>query len=160
MRGGALPPALVCAALAFALAFAPARARVAAIVALVVVAALASLASQAVAWREAVFLGCWASVVIAAAAVHLPGGVGPRLALALGLNSGLWAGLVIAVAGSRLDLVKALPVVLLCLPGAWLVGTGRKIVLKVVASWLIAVSVLAASLPLVPTPGYQADHME
>jgi len=33
--------------------------------------------------------------------------------------------------------------------------------LKVVASWLIAIAVLAASLSFLPvTPGYQPDHLE
>ncbi len=106
-------------------------------------------------------MGCWASVVIAAVSVHLPRGLGSRLAVALALNTGVWTGAVIALAGAPLDLAKSLPWVLLCLPGGWIVANGRSIFLKVAASWLIAVAVLVATLPVVtPTPGYVPDHMD
>lgn len=160
MRGGALPPGLLCAALAFALAFAPRKVLAPCLVILVVSAVAVSFVSIPAAWLEAVFLGCWASVVLTSAAVHLPNGPGARVAAALALNAGIWAGAVIAVAGHRSDLLKALPFSLLVLPSAWLVATKRGIAVKVVASWLIAVSLLAAALPLVPTPGYKPDHME
>lgn len=160
MRGGALPPALLCAALGLALSFAPPRARWTGLLVLVAVAIAASLPTLGDRWREAIFLGCWVSVILAAAAVHLPGGLGPRATLSLAANAGLWTGLVIGAAGQPLDLAKALPAALLCLPGAWLVQGRRQIALKVLSSWLVAVAILAASLPLVPTPGYQADHMD
>jgi hypothetical protein len=120
----------------------------------------ASFLSFPASWQDDVFLGCWASIVVAALVIHLPGGVGPKLALVLGLNSGFWAGAVISTAGAKLDLLKALPLALLCLPGAWVVSTKRGLAIKVMASWLIAVSILGAALPLVPTPGYKPDHME
>ena len=160
MRGGALPPALLCAALGFALAYAPPRAWALSLLALVLVATLVTFIPPPLAWRDPAFVGCWASIVVSALCVHLPRGVGPRLALALGLNAGVWTGAVIAVAGARLDLAKALPWALLCLPGAWLVATGKGLAIKVAASWLIAVALLAASLMLVPTPGYVPDHMD
>ena len=160
MRGGALPPALLCAALGFALAYAPRRAWWAALLGLVLAATTATFVPPPLAWRDPAFAGCWASVVVTALCVHLPRGAGPRLAVVLGLNAGLWSGAVIAVAGERLDLVKALPWALLCAPGAWLVASRRGIAIKVAASWLIAVAVLAASLMLVPTPGYVPDHMD
>jgi hypothetical protein len=160
VRGGALPPALLCAALGFALAFAPRRTVPVALALTAAAALAASFLGVPLAWQDGVFLGCWASVVVAALSIHLPGGVGPRLALVLAINSGFWVGAVIAAAGSRLDLLKSLPVALLCLPGAWLVSTRKGLAIKVAASWLIAVSILAAALPLIPTPGYKPDHME
>jgi hypothetical protein len=161
LRGGALPPGLLCAALGFALAFAPWRIIPVCIAALVATAGLVVWHGVAVAWRDWAFIGCWISVIAAAASVHLPRGPGPRLAVMLSVNVGAWAGAVIAVAGAPIDLVKSLPFVLLCAPGAWLVSTGRKIALKVAASWLIAVAILVSTLPvLTPTPGYVADHMD
>ncbi len=160
MRGGALPPALLCAALGLALAFAPRRALPACLAGLALAALAASFLPLDEAWIEAVFLGCWASVVLAAASVHLPGGLGGRTALVLSVNTGFWAGAVVAAAGGRADLLKALPLALLCFPAAWLVARGRGVVVKVVASWLIAVAVLAATLPLVATAGYEPDHMD
>ncbi len=160
MRGGALPPALLCAALGFALAYAPRRIVGYALALLAVTAFGASFLKIPTGWQDGIFLGCWASVVLSALAIHLPRGVGPRLALGLAANSGLWAGAVVAASGSRFDLLKALPAALICVPGAWLVSTKRGLAIKVVASWLIAVSILAAALPLTPTPGYKPDHMD
>ena len=160
MRGGALPPALLCAAFGLALAFAPRRIFPFAIGLLIAAAVAASFLTFAPSWRDGVFLGCWVSVVLAALSVHLPGRIGARTTLLLALDCGFWAGAVIAAAGARTDLLKALPFTLLCLPGAWLVSTKRGIAVKVVTSWLIAVSILSAALPLVPTPGYKPDHMD
>ena len=161
MRGGALPPALLCVAFGFALAFAPRRWLGPCLALLAATAAAASFLPIEKSWDDIIFLGCWISVIVAAASVHLPAGVGPKWASLLAINSGLWTGAVIAVAGSRLDLAASLPLALICLPGAWIVARGRPIVLKVMASWLIAVSILALSLQMAPTtPGYRPDHMD
>ena len=160
MRGGALPPALLCAALAFALAFAPRRALLPALAALVAVAGIASQLPLRAVSPELVFAGFWISLVVTAAAVHLPWQVGLPMALTLSINAGIWAGAVIAISGSAVDLARALPVTLLALPAAWLVAHRGELAIKVVASWLVAVAILAATLPIVPTPGYAPDHME
>jgi hypothetical protein len=161
LRGGALPPALLCAALGLALAFAPRRAWGASLVALAVTATALATAPVPPAWLEGIFLGCWISVAASAAIVHLPGGLSPRGAFALSLNAGFWSGAAVALAGSRLDLLKALPCVLVLLPAGWIVGWRAPIVVKVVSSWLIAVAVLAATLQFLPvTPGYMPDHLD
>jgi len=161
VRSGWLAAALLCAAVGFALGFAPARARVIALGVLAVIALAVAFAPIPTAWTDGVFLGCWLSVIAAAASVNLPRGVGRGVALGLAVNGGLWSGAVITVAGSRLDLARALPWVLLCWPAAWLVGRRWQLAVKVAAGWLIAVALLSGSLQLlVPTPGYKADHME
>ena len=161
MRGGALPPALLFAALGLALSFAPRRI-VAPAALLAILAALgASFLRVATAWEDPIFLGCWAGVALAAASVHIPGGVRSWWAMILAFNTGLWAGAVIAAAAPRIDLAIAAPAVLLCIPGFWLVATGRGIAVKVASSWLIAIGVLALCLQLAPTtPGYKPDHMD
>ena len=112
-------------------------------------------------WLDWVFLGCWLSVAASTASVHLLGGLRPRWAFAASLNAGFWSGAVIALAGSRLDLLKALPFVLVLFPAALVVGLRAAIAVKVVASWLIAMAVLAAALQFVPvTPGYLPDHFD
>ncbi len=161
MRGGALPPALICAALGFALSFAPRGALGPGFLALATAAIGASLITVDPGWDDSVFFGCWVSVLLTAGAVHLPYGVGFKLAMALALNAGFWTGAVIAAAGAPTDLLKALPLVLLCIPGAWLVAGRKSIVIKVVASWLVAVSILASALSITTTvPGYKLDHLE
>jgi hypothetical protein len=126
------------------------------------VAAIAlALAPVPVQWLEGVFLGCWFSVAASAATVHLPSGLSARGAFALSLNAGFWSGAVVALAGSGLDLLKALLCVLVLLPAALLIRWHAPIAIKVVTSWLIAVAVLAATLQFLPvTPGYLPDHMD
>ncbi len=160
MRGGVLPPALLFAALAFALAYAPRRARLPAIVAALAAAFAVAQAPLAPHWVEYVFFGCWASVIVSAASIHLRRPIGPSVAIALGANAGVWAGATIALLGTTLDLVKATPLLALVIPAAWLVASRRGIALKVAGSWLIAIAALAMVLPIVPTPGYAPDHME
>ena len=161
LRGGALPPALLCAALGLALAFAPREARWPSLLALMATAIAVSFAPIPEGWLEAAFLACWVSVVTSAASVHLHDGVGLRAAFALSLNAGIWSGAVVALGGSRLDLAKALLWALVVLPAGWIVRRRASIVLKVVSSWLIAVAVLAAMLQFLPvTPGYLPDHLE
>jgi len=160
MRGGALPPALLCAALGLALGYAPRAVRVYGLALLSAVALAASFLLIPQAWQDAAFFGCWTSVVVTALSVHLPRGLGPRLGLILSANTGLWVGAVIAAAGSRWDLLKSLPLGLACVPAAWLVAPRRGVAIKVVASWLVAIAVLAAALQFTPTPGYKPDHMD
>ena len=159
MRGGFWPPALLCAALAFALAFAPQRTRVPALVVLTIAAMVGSRISFPPGWLEGIFAATWVSVVVAALAVHRPPQpLAPVLALAA--NTGLWAGAVTAVAGTPRDLALALPVGLLAFPAGWLVARRGGIAVKVVSSWLVAVAILVAALPMVATPGYAPDHFE
>ena len=160
MRGGSLPPALLVAALGLALAYAPPRARYGGLLLLVFVAPMTALISIDPRWEEAVFLACWAGVISAAASVHIPRGLGATPALVLTLAIAVLAGAVTATAGTLLSLLIALPWVLVTIPAAWLVANGRGIAIKVVSSWLIAIALLAAALPLTPTPGYEPDHLE
>ena len=161
MRGGALPPSLLFAALGLALSFAPRRAIAPAAVLAVLTAIAVSYIRVATDWEDVIFLGCWVGVAIAAASVHLPGGISPALALVLALNNGLWAGAVIAAAAPKHDLLIAPLAILIVVPGAWLTATGRGIAVKVASSWLIAIGILSLCLQLAPTtPGYKPDHMD
>ena len=159
MRGGFWPPALLFAALAFLLAFASQRVRLSAIITVGVVALAASQLDFPIDWHEAIFAGTWVSIIIAALVVHAA--LKPdAIVLVVAANTGLWAGAVTAVAGTSQDLLRALPTVLLAYPGAWLVAHRGGIAIKVAASWLIAVAILIAALPMVATPGYAPDHLQ
>jgi hypothetical protein len=160
VRGGILPPALVFAALGAALSFAKPRVRFWALGLALATAVGGLMAPYDPAWVEPIFLGCWVAVLLAAASTHFSGGLPSLGAVVLALNCGAWAGAVTAVAGQPRDLLMAMPWALLVIPGAWLVRARRPIVVKVAASWLIAIAVLAAVLPLIPTPGYMPDHMD
>jgi hypothetical protein len=161
MRGGVLPPALLFLALGLALAFAPRSVWAPSLFALFASLGAFTFLPVPQVWLDCVFLGCWISVIATAASVHLGRGLSPRAALALSVNAGVWASAVVCLSGSRVDLLKALPCVLILLPASWVVGRHASIPVKMVSSWVIAVAVLAATLQLLPvTPGYLPDHME
>jgi len=161
MRGGVVPPALLFVALGLALAFAPRSARAPSLLALLGTLGAFTLLPVPRAWLEGVFLGCWISVIATAASVHLVRGLSGRVALALSVNAGVWASAVVSLSGSRFDLLRALPCVLILLPASWFVVRHAPIPVKVVSSWVIAVAVLAATLQFLPvTPGYLPDHLE
>lgn len=156
---GALPPALLAAALAFALAFATWRIIGLALAMFAVTAVAVSLSPIGETSRALVFVGLWASIIVTAAAVHLSRPAPAWRSLVLAVNAGAWAGATLSVAGTPGDLPRAMPVALLALPAAWLVGRGGGLAVKVVASWLIAVAILAATLPMIATPGFAPDHL-
>lgn len=164
MRGGALPAALSCVSLALALGFAPRRALTPAGATLVATAVLVSTVGQPQSWREPAFLFCWATVVTVAGSVHLPPRAwqqhGLSLVILFAVLVGAASASVIALEGRLTDLFPALALVALCLPVRCLIQRNLSIGIKVVASWIIAVAILAALLPLAPTPGYVPDHMQ
>lgn len=160
MTGSTLPAALIFAALGFALSFAPHRVRAPALLAAAIMAAVLLQIPLDDSAAVLIYFACWASVIVTAASVNLPGGLPEPAALVLSLVCGVAAGAVIAAAGNAPDLALAALAALVILPASWLVGTGRGIAVKVVTSWLIAIALLAAFLPLTPTPGYAPDHMQ
>jgi hypothetical protein len=148
-------------ALGLALAFSPRRAWVPNIALLAVGATAIAFAGVPQGWVEGIFVGCWISIVATAAAVHAPAGLSVPAAVALSVNAGIWVGAVSALSGPGFNLVKTLPCVLALLPAASIIARRAPIVVKVVASWLVAVAVLAGTLQLLPvTPGYLPDHLE
>jgi len=160
MRGGVLPPTLHFTALPFAFDFAPRRALPAALGATMAAAVALYALPIPQALTKIVFVDYRASLMGAAAMVHLDSGIGLRRAVPLGINAGAWAGATVAVSGVGADLFKVLLILLLVLPSQWLVAHRGDIAVKVVASWLVAVAILAATLATVLTPGYVPDHME
>lgn len=160
MRGGSLPPALLCAAFGLLLAHVP-RHRVPPCLAIMAGSAiLAALVPVPSSLDDVVFAGCWASVVATALLLHWPRPLPRPLLPALAANAGFWSGAVIALSGVPLDLARSLPWALVCLPAAMVLKTPARLGVKIVGSWLVAVAILAAAVPLVETPGYEPDHLE
>jgi hypothetical protein len=161
MRGGALPLALLFSALGMALTFTPRSAWAPGILALIASLVASSCLPLPQRWLEGIFFGCWISVVVTASSVHLRRGLQQRAAIALSINTGFWGGAIASLSGSRLDLLNALPCVLLLWPASWLVARYSSLPVKVASSWVIVVAALAATLQMLPvTPGYLPDHME
>ena len=156
-----LPAALVGASLGLALSFASLRGRILALPAVVLSAIVAWMfAPSFVPLGSTPFLACGVCIVVAATAVFLARRIVTCVALALATATGACVGVVVAVAGQPADLPLPLALILLMVPGGWLVASGRQIALKVVASWLTAIALLSAALPLTPTPGYEPDHFQ
>ena len=160
MRGGFLPPAILCAALGIALSFIPLRRAAIGGVLMAVIALLVWGLSPPIQWIEPIFVGCWLSVIANALLTYRPERLPLALFLAAAVNAGAWSGAVTAVSGRGSDLAIALPCVLLFVPGRPIVLRGWSIAPKVLASWLTAVAILATMVSLTPTPGYKPDHME
>ena len=160
MNAGFLPLALLCAALGLALAKTPFKLAVMAIAAL----AVTSLFSYAVIpvdrWETPALLGLWISAAVTAGLAYLPRGIDGFWVLVVSVNSGLWVGVVAHSAGGGAGIAAALPLVLLFLPAAWLLEKQLGATLKIAASWIVAVSILAGMIAISPTPGYAPDHME
>jgi hypothetical protein len=148
-------------ALGLAVAFSPQRAWLLSIAVLGASAIVIALTAVPPGWAEGVFMGCLISIAATAAVVHVPKGLSMRAVVVLSINAGIWVGAVTALSGPRSDLVKTLPCVLALLPAAFFIGRRAPIVVKVVASWLVAVAILAGTLQVLPvTPGYLPDHLE
>jgi hypothetical protein len=161
MRGGIAPPALLFLALGLALAFTPRRALGPSLLALLATLVAGAFVRVPQTWLEGVFFGCWASVIVTAASVHLGRGLRARTAVALSINAAVWASAVVSLSGTRPDLLKALPCLVIFLPARWAVGKYASVPVKVVSSWVIAIAILAAALQILPvTPGYLPDHLE
>ena len=153
----ALPPALLCAALALTLAFSTRRTASIAVGLAVAVAVAASLFDLPPEWPGRAATACWLSLVVTVAAMHWPRHVPTPLALGLAVNAGVWTGL---AANGTAAVALALAALALTLPACWLAAHRGGIVLKVVASWLGAVAILAAALPLVSAPTTTSEHRE
>ena len=160
MRGGALPAAMVIAALALTLGFVGRRVAALALGAAAVMALLASRVTVTDDWTEPVFLLCWGGVGLIGSFVYWPGRLNDGIAVGLGMLAGAAAGIVIAAEGAPGDLLRILPAILIVIPASIAVACGQAIMPRVLASWLIAVALLAAVIPhVVVHPGYVPDHM-
>lgn len=103
---------------------------------------------------------CWIAIACCAAAIHWTGAPG-RLVLALASASGACAGVLAATAGMRPEGLVLPPMLAALLLASWCLRHGARVAVKVLASWLIAVALLVASLHTLPvTPGDQPDHLE
>lgn len=157
MNQSAVAPALLCATIGLALAFDASWRLVAYAIVAALVAALLPVGSGFAAQAT---IGCWIGVVAAAVSMHLPRPPGHGIAAAVGVVAAFWAGLTVAASGRTLTIVAVAPWLLLGLPGAWLVATGRGVFVKVAASWLAAAALLSLGLGMVTTLGDAPDHRE
>ncbi len=160
MRDGALPAVLLC--LAFGMAICRQRVRdiAAAIVILVVVAIAASALVFPDALAAPTAIAAAALTVLVVFAVYSGRAFHPALAAGLGVAAGALIGALTSFAGQASLLLFALPATLVAFPAAWLARTGRAIALKVIASWILAVSLLSIGLTFAQGVSAGSDHLD
>jgi hypothetical protein len=160
MNAGILPMALLSAAFGVTLSFASCRGAWLAVAALVVAAVVVAGTALPGALGGAVFTGAWLSVIATAALAFVPWPLRDGWAIAAGINGGGWLGALASLSPRPGGLIFVLPLALSFLAGQWLNARGHAIVPKVVLSWIVAIASLSFFVSLLPTPGYQPDHME
>lgn len=160
MNGGALPYVLMFAAVGMALASADREPAWRSVGGLALAALLFSFVPLPEKLQKGIFIGFWLSMIGTAALAVAAREISQPLAIAAATIDGAWAGALASASESRTALAFALPVSLLFVAGQWFIRRGYGIAPRVFSSWLIAVAALAMFVSLVPTPGYEADHME
>jgi len=156
---GVLPPLLV--AVSFAIAIANDGARFRALMVFVATAAVAALGPVPESWSDAAHLACWISIVACGGVAYASHAVGSRVTIALAICAGVSAGAVITPADAQAIVVLVPLAVVVTICAARAAARRLPIAPKVVASWLIAVALLATLLQTLPvTPGYLPDHLE
>lgn len=160
MNAGILPICLLFLALGLTLSFAGIRGALLGTTGLLVATLVAASLKPAQGALEPVFVCLWVSVIATIGLMHLPNRIALVWAATAGVNAGAWAGALAAISSLRPQMLFALPIMLVTLPGLWLVDRGYGIALKVVGSWVVAVATLAIFVSLTPTPGYKPDHMQ
>jgi len=160
MNGGIIPSLLLCATIAMLLSFTTGRVAWFAIAGMTLMAAFIALFELPQSLAAAIFVGIWSTIIVAAAMTYFPPAVVQRLALPLAIVAGLGVGSLASISDRKGDLMLALPISLLFIPGRWIVVRGYGLANKIVASWMIAIAMLSTFVSLTPTPGYEPDHME
>jgi hypothetical protein len=160
MNAGFLPLALLCAAFGFALAKTPVKVATMAIIALIAASSLSFAIVPPASWETPAMLVLWISAAVTAGLAYLPRGLNSFSAFLVSINAGLWVGLVAHSAGGGGGMAAAWPLALLFLPAAWLLEKQLGVAVKIAASWIVAVSILAGMVAISPVPGYAPDHME
>ena len=159
MNGGLVPFLLLSATIGLMLAFVPRRSALLALAAFGV-AALLGWAIPLGLSSQIVFTALWLSAIVAAILVFVPVARWSPAALPLCFNAGFWLGACAALTGNFGGLALGFLPALVAVPANWLTQPKFDIVLKVVASWMIAIASLSLFVSLIPTPGYKPDHME
>ena len=110
--------------------------------------------------RLPIEIALWVSVIATAAVVYLPARHAARVIVPVAINAGGWLGAVAAVDIMRPALIAGVLAATSFVVIRALSSIGSAMAVKVVGSWMIAISTLAVFVSMVPTPGYKQDHME
>ena len=159
MRDSVVPAAMVFAALGLMLAFVPRKIAAASMMAAIVLAFMASRLRLDETANDVAILLCCAAVSVLAVRTYWPSPLKQLDSLAISAIAGLVSGTTLAASVPPPSLWQPMLASLVVVPAMVAVERGYAIVPRVVASWLVAVAVLAALLPyVVAHPGYVPEH--
>jgi hypothetical protein len=154
-----VPATMVFAALGLMLSFVPRKTAAVGIILAAVLAVAASQAPLGATANDAAIMACWAVLAVLAARTYRPSRAARPSNLAISAAAGLVSGTAIAASATPSTLWQPMLAVLVVIPATIVVERGYAVAPRVVASWLVAVALLAALLPYVVVhPGYVADH--
>ncbi len=160
MRDGALPAVLLC--LAFGMAICRQQRHNIALA--LIILAIGAAATSALVFPDELAaptaIASAALTVLFVIAVYSGRALHPALAAALGVAAGALIGALTSFTGQASLLLFALPATLVAFPAAWLAHTGRAIALKVIASWILAVSLLSICLTFAQGVSAGSDHLD
>jgi hypothetical protein len=154
-----VPAAMVFAALGLMLAFVPRKTAAIGLALAIVLASVASLSRVGVAANDVAIMACWCAVLVLAGLTYWPDPAAQLTNIAIAAIAGIVSGIAIVASATASSFLQPVLASLLIIPATVAVERGYVVAPRVVASWLVAVAVLAALLPyVVAHPGYVADH--
>ena len=154
-----VPAAMVFAALGLMLAFVPRKTAAIGLALAIVLASVASLSRVGVAANDVAIMACWGAVLVLAGLTYWPDPAAQLTNIAIAAIAGIVSGIAIVASATPSSFLQPVLASLLIIPATVAVKRGYAVAPRVVASWLVAVAVLAALLPyVVAHPGYVADH--
>ena len=154
-----VPAAMVFAALGLMLAFVPRKTAAASILVAIVLAFLASRLQLDETANDAAIMLCCVAISVLAFRTYWPSPVQRLNGLAISAVAGIVSGTAIAASAPPSSIWQPMLASLVVVPAMAAVERGYAIVPRVVASWLVAVAILAALLPyVVAHPGYVPEH--
>ena len=160
MCDGALPAVLLC--LAFGMAICRQQRHNIALALIIV--PIGAAATSALVFpdelAEPTAIASAALTVVFVFAVYSGRAFHPALVAGLGVAASALIGTLTSFAGQASLLLFALPSTLVSFPAAWLAHTGRAIALKVIASWILAVSLLSIGLTFAQGVSAGSDHLD
>ena len=159
MNGGLVPLLLLSATVGLVLGFVPRRAAAIALGIFAIAAVLGWSVPTGLSPSQ-VYTALWVSAILVAILVYFPAARWSAAAPFIGFNAGLWLGASAGLASDFAALVVGSLPALAAIPARWLTARKYDIVIKVVASWMIAIASLSLFVSLLSTPGYKPDHME
>lgn len=160
MNSGLLPQMLISATIALMLSLVSWRIAIVSGVVFVMASVAMLFVPLSPQFADAALIGLWLTMIVTALMVYLPTAHWTRLALPMSLNAGIWTGACAVLAGHHGGLLLGLLPLFILIPARLIVARNFTMIIKVVASWMIAIATLSAFVSLVPTPGYKPDHMQ